>query len=106
LKGSDSVAKKKSSNPTKLPYGPEKIGDVEDRLAKLQEKLREMRQKLKEGPLDQVEWKLGTFLWHITELESLIGTHRGEFDSQFAVASAKATREKVKAQMAADARKR
>lgn len=74
---------KEVKNPTKLPYGPAAILEVEDRFAQIQALLREMRHKLSGGPLASVEWKLGTFLYYLSEQESLLRTLRGEFESQY-----------------------
>lgn len=95
-------AKVEAKNPTKLPWTPDQIGEVEDKVAIIQAKLREMRTELKQSDLDAVMWKFGTFSWHVSMASSFLETLHGQLKDQIKIAneaaakrSARNTREEI-----------
>lgn len=84
-----------TSKKTKLPRNASELLKAEDRLAELQAFLRYVRNRLEEGPISTVDWKFGTFLYKLKEIEDGVPGLRGEFETQYNKAVREASVQKV-----------
>lgn len=88
------------------PRTADEFKQIEDRLAQIQHEFRELRKKMHDANMESVDLAIGTFLYHLDEMEPLSKRYLAKCDEQrFVLEQRQKRQERAKEPQAKKAKK-